>query len=63
VNHVIEHMQSRSLPMLLSIYLELAYMGDVSRLDEVGPEDRAEIEELLADGTLRLETAGTRSIQ
>jgi hypothetical protein len=63
VNYTVEHMRANGLPMLLSTYLELAYMGDVGSLDEVGEEDRAEIDDLLADGTLRLETAGARSIQ
>jgi hypothetical protein len=52
-------MQSHGLPMLLSTYLELAYMGDIGSLDEVGEEDRAEIDDLLTDGTLKVLTTGS----
>jgi hypothetical protein len=33
-------------------YLSVEFMGDVSRLEDVGPEDRAEIERLLENGLL-----------
>jgi hypothetical protein len=57
-DYVIEHMLSEGWPMLLSTYLNLTY-GDVSGLGEVGPEDRVEIEDLLAHGTLKILTPGS----
>jgi hypothetical protein len=60
VNHVIEFMLANGKPMLLSVYLEI---DGVSGFDKLSTEERLEIEELLADGTLRLETTGTGSIQ
>ena len=50
-------MREHHIPPTLSNYLSLAYMGDVENLDDVGPEDRVQIDELLATGELGVETA------
>jgi hypothetical protein len=49
---VLDYMLKKKIVLTVEKYLELAYMGDISSLDEVGPEDRAEIEQLIEDGVL-----------
>ena len=54
---ILNYMKNEGIPLTLSNYLGIAYMGDVKSLDDVGVEDRVEIEELLATGQLGVETA------
>jgi hypothetical protein len=49
---VVDYMVQNHIPLTISNYLAINYMGDVKDLSEVGPEDRAEIERLLEDGFL-----------
>jgi hypothetical protein len=57
VDMILNYMKNEGIPLTLSNYLGIAYMGDVKSLDDVGVEDRVEIEELLATGQLGVETA------
>jgi len=53
----LEYMIEEGIPLTVENYLGIAYMGDVESLDDLGPEDRVEIEELLAQARLGVETA------
>jgi hypothetical protein len=55
MNYVIDHMRAKGLPMTLSVYLALNGAGSFK---DLGPEDTAEVYDLLADGTLRLDSVG-----
>jgi hypothetical protein len=57
VDMILNYMKNEGIPLTLSNYLGIAYMGHVKSLDDVGVEDRVEIEELLATGQLGVETA------
>jgi hypothetical protein len=45
-------MKKCGIPLTVKHYLSLAYFGDITGLDQVGPEDRVEIDELIEDGIL-----------
>ena len=51
-NCVLEMMKKCGIPLTVKHYLSLAYFGDITGLDQVGPEDRVEIDELIEDGIL-----------
>ena len=51
-NYVVKYLISKGIPLTLLNYLSLAYMGDVKSIEDLGPEDRAEFDELLEDGIL-----------
>jgi hypothetical protein len=52
LNHTLRFLYSNNILPTVRNYLSLEYMGDISTLEDVGPEDRASIERLIADGFL-----------
>jgi len=52
LNYTLRFLYSNNILPTVRNYLGLEYMSDVSTLEDVGPEDRAEIERLIADGFL-----------
>jgi len=60
-NHVIAWMQERNLPMSVAAYVEVNWCGEKT-FDELEGEDRAEVEDLIEEGILHLETSGSEKI-
>jgi hypothetical protein len=52
LNYTLRYLYAHGIVPTVRNYLGLEYMGDVSTLEDVGPEDRAEIDRLIADGFL-----------
>jgi len=52
VDYIIDFLVANKLPLTLKNYLEIAYMGDAEGLAELGPEDTADIEQLLLDAKI-----------
>ncbi len=52
LNYTLRFLYSNNILPTVRNYLGLEYMSDVSSLEDVGPEDRASIERLIADGFL-----------
>jgi hypothetical protein len=52
LNYSLRYLYANNILPTVRNYLSLEFMGDVSRLEDVGPEDRASIERLIADGFL-----------
>jgi len=52
MNTVVSYMIAKRIPLTLSNYLSIAYLGDVSSLEDLGPEDRAEVDDMREDGIL-----------
>jgi hypothetical protein len=51
-NSTLRYLYANNILPTVANYLSLEFMGDISSLEDVGPEDRAEIEELIEDGLL-----------
>jgi hypothetical protein len=51
-NYVVEYLISKGIPLTVRNYIALAYLGDVRSLEDLGPEDRAEVDGLIEDGIL-----------
>ena len=52
LNHTLRFLYFKNILPTVRNYLSVEFMGDLSRLEDVGPEDRASIERLIADGFL-----------
>jgi len=52
LDYVVRFLIKTKRPLTLKNYLSVAYMADKQTLAELGPEDLAEIEELLAEHQL-----------
>ncbi len=63
IDHVVNFMVANGIEPTVDAYLELAFIGDVKSLDQLEPEDAAEIESLIEDGVLKVLTPGSRRKQ
>ena len=61
-NHVLRWMKANHQPMTVESYVELAFMGEKS-FEDLGPEDRAEILDLIEAGELKVLTPRGRRKQ
>ncbi len=52
LNHTLRFLYFENILPTVRNYLSVEFMGDVSTLEDVGPEDRAEIERLIEAGLL-----------
>jgi hypothetical protein len=52
LNYTLRYPYANNILPTVANYLSLNYCGDISRLEDVGPEDRAEIERLIEHGFL-----------
>jgi hypothetical protein len=52
LNYTLRYLYGNNILPTVRNYLGLEFMGDVSTLEDVGPEDRAEIERLIENGLL-----------
>lgn len=52
LNYSLRYLYANNILPTVRNYLSVEFMSDVSRLEDVGPEDRAEIEKLIEDGFL-----------
>ncbi|HXM97171.1 MAG TPA: hypothetical protein VN982_01715 [Candidatus Dormibacteraeota bacterium] len=52
LNYTLRYLYCNGILPTVRNYLALEYMSDVSGLEDVGPEDRTEIERLIEDGFL-----------
>lgn len=50
MDYVLEYMKRRRLPLTLDVYLNLAYMGDITSLDQLDAEQLAGIPEEVMNG-------------
>lgn len=53
-NYVIDYMRKNDLPMTVSVYCDLNWPG--KKFEELEGEDRAEVEDLIAEGVLKVPT-------
>jgi hypothetical protein len=63
MDHILDMMEKKGWPMLLSVYLEIAFCGEVRSLNQLGPEDRSLVEDYLSRGLLKVPTEGSRRKQ
>ena len=61
MNAVIAYMRERGLPMLVSVYCEINWMGQKTLADLEG-EDLQEVLDLIESGELNIQTKGSRKI-
>jgi len=62
MNAVIAYMRERSLPMLVSVYCEINWMGQTTLADLEG-EELQEVLDLVESGELNIEAKGSSKIQ
>jgi hypothetical protein len=61
MNYVLQWMKENRQPLTVDAYVSLNWGNKT--FQELEGEDRAEVDDLLADGALRLEITGTGTIQ